>query len=103
TQGVVQPKLFATNFRARNSSSHLLLRNTSAVTLTAAPTFRPTEGNGSPVVLPSVNIDPSQSIEVNLQPLLSAAAGRLDLESASVEIGNDNAPGSLIGALYSKN
>jgi hypothetical protein len=102
-QTVVQPKLFATNFRAKNSSSHLLLRNTSTTVVTATPVFRPTEGDGEPVTLPSVSINALQSVEVDLQPLLSAAATRTDLESVSVELENDKSPGSLIGALYVKN
>lgn len=102
TNGAAQQKLFATNFRLKNTSSRLLLRNTSSNSLIATPKFYP-QGDGEPAALPSVTLNAGQSKEVNLQPLRNAAADRDDMDSVSVEIGNTGTAGSLIGALYAKN
>jgi hypothetical protein len=101
TPGVVQPKLFANNFRVKNSVSHLLLKNTSTSSITTQAQFRPTDGNGEPMMLPPVTLDAGEIVEVNLQPL--QAANRNDLDSVSVQIDNTGAAGSLIGALSGKN
>jgi hypothetical protein len=103
TQAIVQPNLFATNFKVRNHASHLLLKNTSATSVTTQARFRPTSGTGAAVELSSVTINAGETVELNLQPLISAAANRTDLDSVSVQITNSGAAGSLIGALYSTN
>jgi hypothetical protein len=103
TQGIVQPKLFANNFRVKNSESHLLLKNTTTASITAQAHFRPTDGSGEPVTLQPITLNPSEITEVNLRVLQTAAINREDLDSVSVEIDNTGAAGSLIGALYSKN
>lgn len=103
TQHTAQPNLFATNFRVKNSSSHLLLKNTTATILTARPRFRPVDGTGNPVELPFVFLSPGEIKEVDLQTLRTEAANRNDLDAVSVQIENDGAAGSLIGALYSTN
>lgn len=103
TQGVVQPKLLANNFRVKNAESHLLLKNTSTSSITATAKFLPTDGNGEPVTLQSITLNAGEITEVNLQPMQTAAANREDLDSVSVQIDNTGAAGDLIGALYSKN
>ena len=103
TLGAVQPKLFANNFRVKNSESHLLLKNTTASSITAQARFHPTDGNGEPIILPPVTLNAGEIIEVNLQPLQSAAANRSDLDSVSVYIDNNGAAGNLIGALSVRN
>ena len=103
TQSVVQPNLFASNFKVKNHTSHLLLKNTSAASVTAQARFSPTTGTGNAIELPSVIINAGEIVELNLQPLVSANASRIDLNSVSVQITNNGAAGSLIGALYSTN
>ena len=104
TPNAVQQHLFATNFRAKNSSAHLLLKNTSATSLTAAPRFLPVDGTGgAAVTLPAVTLAGGEIKELDLQPLRTAAASRSDLEQTSVRIENSGAPGSLIGALVGTN
>lgn len=103
TQGVVQPNLFATNFKVRNHASHLLLKNTSSSSITAQARFLPTTGTGNAVDLSSITINAGEVAELNLQPLVTAAANRTDLDSVSVQITNSGTAGSLIGALYSTN
>lgn len=103
TPNAVQPNLFATNFRVKNSSVRLLLKNTSTTSITAQPRFRPMEGNASAVELSPIALAPNEIKELNLQSLLTAAATRTDLDAVSVQIENNGAAGSLIGALYSTN
>lgn len=103
TLGVVQPKLFANNFRVKNAESHLLLKNTTTSSITAQAKFLPTDGNGEPITLPPVTLNAGEISEVNLQPLQAASATRNDLDSVSVQVDNSGAAGNLIGALSSKN
>ena len=103
TPNTVQPNLYATDFRVKNNSSHLLLKNTSTNTLTAQPHFRPMESDGATVNLPAVTLAAGEIKELDLQPLRSAAVSRSDLNSVSVQIENSGAVGSLVGALYSTN
>lgn len=101
TQNAVQSNLFATNFKVRNQSSHLLLKNTATSSVTARPRFRPMSGTGNAVELPQITLAPGEITELDLRPLNAAAETRNDLESVSVMIENSGSPGSLIGALYS--
>lgn len=101
TQNAVQSHLFATNFKVRNHSSHLLLKNTTAASVTARPRFRPMSGTGSAVELAPVTLAAGEIVELDLRPLIAAAETRNDLDSVNVQIENTGLPGSLIGALYS--
>lgn len=99
-QGAAQPHLFATNLRLKNTSPHMVLKNTSDTDITAQPRFRPAEGESEGVVeLPSQTLKPQEVVEVDLSPLVSVAAGRTDLDSVSVQVTNTGNPGSLIGSL----
>jgi hypothetical protein len=95
-----QPHLFASNFRVRGMESHLVLRNSGETAITATPKFFPSSGD-NPVELPAVNIAPRQNVEVNLAPLMTAAASRDELEQVSVRVTSSGDAGSLIGALVS--
>ena len=55
------------------------------------------------IELPTVTLAAGEIKELNLQPLLTAAANRNDLDAVSVQIVNNGNAGSLIGALYSTN
>lgn len=104
TQNVVQPNLYATNFRLKNSTPYLVLKNTTENAITAQPRFLPIAGEGSGVVqLPTVTIPANAVKKVNLTPLVNAAASRQDLDSAAVQIINSGGAGSLIGALNTTN
>ncbi len=77
TQNVVQPHLFATNVKLRGHVPRIVLKNTSATSVSAQPRFRPATGeDGIPVELPPVTLAPGEIAELNLDPLIAAAAGR---------------------------
>lgn len=99
TKGTVQSKLFANNFRVGNES-HLVIKNTSEDKINISPTFKPTEGNGEPLVIPSLTLTPGEIREIDLIALRESH--REDLKSVFVEIGNDGVAGSLIGSLNSR-
>jgi hypothetical protein len=99
TQKAVQSNLYSTRFRLKNVAPRVLLRNTTAGSIVARPRFLP-ESAGNPVELPAMNLKPNETTEVNLATLMEAIKERPDLDAASVQIINDGAPGSLIGALY---
>jgi hypothetical protein len=101
TQNAVQSNLFATNFKVKNQSSHLLLKNTTTASVTARPRFRLMSETGNAVELPQITLAPGEITELDLRPLVAAAETRNDLDSVSVMIENSGSPGSLIGALYS--
>lgn len=101
TQGIVQPNLFATNFKLKNHSPHLLLKNTATTSIAVQPRFRPMNGTGGTVELPQLILSPNQVVELDLRPLTTAARTRNDLNAVSAQISNSGSPGSLIGALYS--
>ncbi|MGH9800521.1 MAG: hypothetical protein ACRD82_09170, partial [Blastocatellia bacterium] len=99
-QNVRQPHLFATRLNTKGNSLHMVLKNTAAAAITARPRFLPASGDGSAAVeLPPIAINPHHAIEVNLKQLLTAASARDDLDIVSVQVMNDGANGSLIGAL----
>lgn len=101
-QTVVQPNLFATQFRVKNAVPRMVLKNTSATDISARPRFLPSAGtSGDLVELPSVTLGPQEVVEVDLDSLVATAAGRADLDVVSVEVMNSGPSGSLIGALYS--
>jgi hypothetical protein len=102
TQHVVQQNLFANNLRLKNTTPHMVLRNVSADFVSVSPTFLPASGDSNAAVkFQPVRLAPSETVEVNLSPLLKAASGRSDLDSVSVQISNSGLPGSVVGALYS--
>ncbi len=99
---VVQPNLYANNLRLRNSTPHMLLKNTSTAFVKARPKFLDA-GGVTVVELSPQLLAPSEVVEVDLRPVIAVARNRSDLDSVSVQVGNEGAPGSLIGALYSRN
>jgi hypothetical protein len=104
TPGVVQPDLFATNLRLKDSQPHLILRNTSSGSITARPKFLTSTGiDVETFKLSPIKLAPYEVTEVNLKPLMAAADSRADLETVSVHVANSGAAGSLVGALYSTN
>lgn len=99
-QNARQPHLFATRLNVKGNLLHMVLKNTGAVAITARPRFLPVNGDSNAAVeLPPIAINPHQAVEVNLKPLLSVASARDDLDVVSVQVTNDGANGSLIGAL----
>jgi len=103
-RGAKQQHLFATNLRLKGTTSRLVLKNTSDATVSASPKFFPASGErGQPIELPTIDLDPQETAEVDLQPLTAALANRPDIDSASVEVVNSGAPGTLIGSLYNTN
>lgn len=104
TQNIVQSNLYATNFRLKNSTPYIVLKNTTASAITAQPRFLPTAGEGSGVVqLSPVTIPANGLKKLNLTPLMNAAATRQDLNSVVVQIINSGTAGSLIGAANTTN
>ncbi len=102
TKRIVQPNLYAVNFRLRKASPRMVIKNTGATEVSAQPRFFSTSGEpDNPVELPVMTLRPQQIAEVDLRALKEAAASRTDLDSVSVQIHNSGAPGSLIGAAYS--
>lgn len=99
---VVQANLYANNLRLKNATPHMVLKNTSTAFVKARPKFLDA-GGVTIVELPPQRLAPSEVVEVDLRPVISVARNRSDLDSVSVQVGNDGAPGSLIGALYSRN
>jgi len=101
-QMVRQPNLYATNLRLKKSDPHVVLKNISNEPITATPKFLPLEGNaGNPLELPSVPLAAQEAREVDLAPLMKAAAKRDDFEMVSVQVSNSGPTASLIGALCS--
>jgi len=101
TKRTKQSNLYANGLTLKNSTPHLILSNTSPVSLSAVPKFIPTEGiAANPISLPPVDLEPYQSIEVNLNSLMNKVKNRKDLDVVSVQVDTNAAPGSLIGAIY---
>ena len=81
-----------------------MLRNTTTSPLTARPKFFPTgENTGNVIVLPQVTVPANGIKQLDLTSLVSAAQSRPDLDSVSVQIINNGASGSLVGAANFKN
>jgi hypothetical protein len=78
----------------------MVLRNTSASVVTARSRFLDGAGGTIAELLPQT-ISPHEDLEVDLSPLITASAST-DPGSVGVQVLNDGAPGSLIGALYSQ-
>jgi IPT/TIG domain len=100
TQFVAQPNLYATNFRLKAVTPRLLLRNTGSETISATPRFIPAAGDPNNFIdLPSVTLNPNQIVDVDVEPLRAATLGKSEFDHVSIQVLNDGAPGSLIGAL----
>lgn len=100
TRNVAQPNLYATNFRLKGVNPHLLLRNTGSQTISATPRFIPAPGDPNNFIdLPSVTLNPNESADIDLQPLQAATLGKSEFDHVSIQVLNNGAPGSLIGAL----
>ncbi|MEK6337581.1 MAG: hypothetical protein AABM67_21890, partial [Acidobacteriota bacterium] len=103
TKKIVQPNLYATNLTLKNANPRIVLKNASDVDLSARPRFFTAAGEqDNPVELPAMTLQPHQIVNLDLRALTQAAASRPDLDSVSVQVLNSGAPGSLIGAAYSK-
>ncbi len=99
TENIAQPNLYSTNFRLKNTTPSIVLKNTTYNAITAHPRFLPVTGEGSGVVeLSAVTISANSIKQLNLTPLTNAAASRQDLDSVSVQIINSGGNGSLIAA-----
>jgi hypothetical protein len=103
TKMAKQPHLFGNGLRLAGTIPRMALKNTSSAPIIATPKFIPLGGvdAGEPVTLPALALAPQQTAEVDLGPLMDAAHRRDDLDTVSVKVTNNGAPGSLIGALYS--
>jgi hypothetical protein len=102
TKKATGPNLYATNLRLKNTTQRMVLKNTSDSVVTTSARFFSAAGDQSdPIVLPSLILEPQQTVSIDLGPLRTAAAARTDLNSVSVQVQNSGSPGSLIGALYS--
>jgi hypothetical protein len=102
TKRTVQPNLYATNLRLADTDARMVLKNTSDAKVSVRPRFLSIAGGeGNPVELPAVTLQPQQIVDVDLSGLREAASRRTDLASVSVQVLNDGPPGSLIGSLYS--
>lgn len=99
---VVQPNLYANNLRLTSTTPHMILKNTSSAFVEARPKFM-TVGGTTAFELPAQQLAPAEVLEVDLRSLMATARKRSDLDSVSVQILSNGAPGSLIGALYSRN
>jgi hypothetical protein len=103
TKKTVQPNLYATNLRVQSAVPRLILKNTSDATISARPRFFSVAGEkANPVELATMTLLPQQVLDVDLSELRAAAASRTDIDSVSVQVLNSGAPGSLIGAAYSR-
>jgi hypothetical protein len=104
TQHTKQPHLFANGARLADVTPHLVLKNTTSAAIVATPKFIPLAGSTADgtVSLPAVNLAPYQAVELDLRTFAQAAQRRADLATVSIQVTNNGAPGSLIGALYSQ-
>jgi hypothetical protein len=103
TKKTVQPNLYATNLRLKNANPRIVLKNTSEVDVSVRPRFFSVAGEqDNPVELPAMTLQPQQTVDLDLSALTQAATSRPELNSVSVQVLNNGAPGSLIGAAYSK-
>jgi hypothetical protein len=97
---VAQPNLYATNFRLKDITPRLVLRNTGSQMISATPRFIPAPGDPNNFIdLPSVTLNPNEIVDVDIEPLKAVTLGRSEFDHVSVQILNSGAPGSLIGAL----
>ncbi|MEP6911779.1 MAG: hypothetical protein ABI923_03440 [bacterium] len=94
-----QSNLYGNGFRLRGNKPHMVLRNTTSNSIAVVPKFTPLTGK-SPYFLPPLSLQPNETKEVDLTPLLRTAKNRRDLDVVTVEVTNWAAPGSLIGSLY---
>lgn len=100
TQNAVQQNLYATNFRLKNVTPYLALKNASGSAIMAQARFRPLAGEAAnPVEIPALTIQPNDTALVDLRQLVSAVKSRGDLDTASVQVTSTGAPGSLVGAI----
>jgi hypothetical protein len=103
TKKTVQPNLYATNLRLKNTVPRIVLKNTSELDISARLRFfSAASEQDNPVELSTITLRPEQVIDVDLSALREAAATRTNFDSVSVQVLNSGAPGSLIGATYSR-
>jgi hypothetical protein len=102
TKKAVQPNLYATNLRLKNTEPRMVLKNTGLADIAARPRFFSAQGeNADPVELPPITLQPNEAVDIDLTPLSLAATLRADLDSVSLNVASSGAPGNLIGAWYS--
>ncbi len=99
TENAAQPNLYTTNFRLKDATAHIVLKNTMTNAITVRARFLPASGEGAGVVeLSAVTIAPNAVKELDLTALINAARTRTDLDSVSVQVISSGSVGSLIGA-----
>jgi hypothetical protein len=99
TKNARQPHLFANGLRLAGVTPHLVLKNTSATSVTAQPAVISSEGVTArePLLLPAVSLAGKETREVDL----TAAGNKPGFEVVSLKVTNSGAPGSLIGSIHS--
>lgn len=104
TRNAAQPNLYATNFRLKDVQPRLVLRNTGSQIISVTPRFIPAPGDPNNFIdLPTLSLDPDEVSDVNIEPLRAATLGKTEFDHVSIQILNNGAPGSLIGALNGTN
>lgn len=100
-----QPHLYANGFRVTETTPHMVLKNTTSVSIMVQPEFIPFSGRatGETLTLPQLNLGPNEVTEIDLSPLQRAASHVDGLKHVTVQITNSGPPGSLIGSLYAIN
>ncbi|HEY0766032.1 MAG TPA: hypothetical protein VGD61_26865 [Pyrinomonadaceae bacterium] len=102
TKKTAQPNLYATNLRLKNTEPRMVLKNTGLTDISASPRFFSVAGeNAYPVELAPITLRPNEIVDVDLTTLKLAADMRADLDSVSLNVASNGAPGNLIGAWYS--
>lgn len=97
-----QPHLFANGFRVAGMNPHMILKNTTSSSITVQTEFLPGSGraNADTLILPPINLGPNALTEVDLTPLKRAAMFGNVMDTVSVQVANNGAPGSVIGSIY---
>jgi hypothetical protein len=95
---VVQKDVFATNFRIKDITASMALKNTSDAPITVTPSFLDPESGAALVTLPTIELAARGAQLVDLRPLFGTA---LPVETVSVRVENSGTPGTLIGSVRS--
>ena len=100
TKNVVQPNLYATNFRLRDSTPSMVLRNTGTQSIAVIPRFIPAPGDPNNFIdLPSTTLEPDEIKNIDIASFKAAVSGRSEFDRVSIQVLNSGPNGSLIGAL----
>ena len=98
-----QPNLYANGLRLAGVTPHVVLKNTTQSPIAVQPKVIPSGGKTGELILSQVSLNPNETKEVDLSELLATVKGRTDLDVASLEVTNWNAPGSVIGSVHEAN